>query len=148
MVIVKVIKYFVLLTLFGCSSESPRVKAKKYISYVDQFFVSFDEGQEQKLDEIIDHYFDSKKDDRLLNKKIYEHLEIALKENKDLDRNFIQKLIDQKLELNKKIIPKQLSLITSFFNSLDSGQKKDALSALKKLKGKSARMRFWLGEEE
>ena len=144
----KKILFVLCLLSFGCSSESPREKAKRYLGYVDSFYVSFDDAQEKKLEEIVDHYFDSKKDDLKINKKIYEHLEVGLAENKRLDPKYVEKLINQKIEMNKKIIPKQLELINQFYESLTPKQKKEMLAALNKLKKKSARMRFWLGEGE
>ena len=134
--------------IFGCSSESPREKAKKYLGYVDSFYVSFDDAQEKKLEEIVDHYFDSKKDDLKINKKIYSHLEKGLSENKDLNLKYVEGLIHQKIEFSKKIIPKQLELINQFYKTLSAEQKKEILVALNKLKNRSARMRFWLGEGE
>ena len=143
----KLLPLLALLFFISCSSESPRDKAKKYLGYIDSFYVSFDDIQEKKLEGIVDHYFDSKKEDLKINKKIYEHLEAGLSENKKLEPKYIEKLINQKLEINKKIIPKQLDLINDFYETLRPEQRKEILEALNKLKMKSARMRFWLGEE-
>ena len=144
----KLLVSFALFFFVSCSSESPRDKAKKYLGYIDSFYVSFDDVQEKKLEGIVDHYFDSKKEDLKINKKIYEHLEIGLSQNKKLDTKYVEKLINQKIEINKKNIPKQIGLINEFYETLKPEQRKEILEALTKLKKKSARMRFWLGEEE
>ena len=142
----KNISLIIILFFIGCSSESPRQKSKRYLGYVDSFYVNFDDTQEKQLEAIIDYYFDSKKDDLKINKKIYEHLEVGLSENKSLDSKYIEKLINQKIAIAKKNIPKQLKLINEFYETLTHKQKKELLMALNKLKKKSARMRFWLGE--
>ena len=137
-----------LLLFASCSSESPRDKAKRYIGYVDRFYVDFDKAQEKKLEEIVDQYFEVKKDDFILNKKIYESLTNSLDRNEKMKTAELQKIINKKFELNKKIVPTQLKSIAEFFDSLTAKQKKKVLSALEKLKGKSARFRFWLGENK
>lgn len=144
----KVFLFTICLGLTSCSSESPREKAKRYLGYVDTFYVSFTDEQEKKLEGIVDHYFDSKKDDLILNKKIYTHLEKGLSENQKLDMKYVEGLINQKLALNKKIIPGQLKLINEFYETLTVEQKSELLKSLNKLKKKSARMRYWLGEEK
>ena len=144
----KILLLILSLSFISCSDESPREKAKRYLGYVDSFYVSFDDAQEKKLEAIIDYYFDSKKDDLKINKKIYEHLELGLSQNKKLDPKYVEDLINQKIEINKKIIPGQLKLINEFYKTLTAEQKKEMLAALNKLKKKSARMRFWLGEIE
>ena len=144
----KIALLILILSFISCSDESPREKAKRYLGYVDSFYVSFDDAQEKKLEKIIDYYFDSKKDDLKINKKIYEHLELGLSQNKKLDPKYVEELINQKIEINKKLIPDQLKLINDFYETLTAEQKKEMLAALNKLKKKSARMRFWLGEIE
>ena len=144
----KIVVLLFLLFIIGCSSETPREKAKRYIGYIDSFYIGMTDDQEKMLEGIVDHYFNSKQGDLKLNKKIYNHLEQGLSENKELDLKYVQKLIDQKLEFNKKVIPGHLKLINDFYNTLSMDQKKKMLKALQKLKKKSARMRFWLGEEE
>ena len=138
---------FFLFFLVGCSSESPRDRAKRYIGYVDRFYVDFDKAQEKKLDEIIDQYFELKKDDYTLNKKMYDLLKTSLDQDEKMKTAELQKIINKKFEYNKKIVPIQLKSIAEFFDSLTAKQKKKVLSALEKLKGKSARFRFWLGEK-
>tara|TARA_B100000886_G_scaffold330332_1_gene280677 strand:+ start:376 stop:822 length:447 start_codon:yes stop_codon:yes gene_type:complete len=142
----KILLYISLIAFLGCSSETPREKAKRYIGYVDSFYVDFTNEQEKKLDEIVDFYFDSKKEDLKVNKEIYLHIEAGLSENKKLNQKYLVNLINQKIELNKKIMPSQIGLIIEFYETLNQEQKKEMLNALRKLKGKSARMRYWLGE--
>ena len=70
------------------------------------------------------------------------------RKDKKLDIKLVENLISQKIELNKKNIPQQLRLINGFYETLSKDQKKELIEALNKLKKKSARMRFWLGEEK
>ena len=139
---------FLILIVSGCSSESPREKAKKYLGMVDTFYVDMTDDQEKMLDQIVDDYFDSKKSDYLLNKKLYLQITKSLDGGGELNTQEMNKIINQKIEINKSLIPKQLKLINDFFKTLGPKQRKKMLDALEKLRKKSVKMRFWLGEEQ
>ena len=58
-----------LFLLTSCSSESPQEKAKKYLGYIDSFYVDLTDEQENLVKKIIDLYFYNKSKTTHLNKK-------------------------------------------------------------------------------
>ena len=49
---------------------------------------------------------------------------------------------------NLKSVPEQLAMIDGFYQTLSKKQKIEVADALKSLKSKSARFRFWIGESD
>ncbi|MAW06847.1 MAG: hypothetical protein CME61_01045 [Halobacteriovoraceae bacterium] len=138
-----------LILLSSCSSESPQEKAKKYLGYIDSFYVDLTDEQENLVKKIIDLYFYNKSKTTHLNKKIYDHIEDSLLNNKKkLDIKLVESLIIQIQKENLKSVPEQLAMIDGFYQTLSKKQKVEVADALKSLKSKSARFRFWIGEPD
>jgi hypothetical protein len=143
----KILFPLIFLLIFSCDSKSPREKANNYIWYLDAFYFNLTDQQEEKLKTIVGNYFDSTKPLNRYNKEIYKSVLKALDENNaSLPVESIHtQIMKRRLEQNK-LIKGQLSEVNDFFETLSADQKRELSKKLLELKGKSGRLKFWLGD--
>ncbi len=144
---IKLFLLFFSLLIFSCDSKSPREKANNYIWYLDAFYFNLTDQQEENLKTIVGNYFDSTKPLNKYNKEIYKSVLKALDDNNTnlpVESIYTQ-IMKRRLEQNK-LIKGQLSEVNEFFKTLSADQKRELSKKLLELKGKSGRLKFWLGE--